>query len=110
MTSIGMSTVRPLTNQIDLAEDIPHSKAAEFHAKIRDSLEADKVPEHPSRKTLIMGLFHDFSERLIRMDEEGASRVIDSLKSYLKDYDAKKGAFPAIEEYTEFRIINVGFW
>ncbi|KAF2688339.1 terpenoid synthase [Lentithecium fluviatile CBS 122367] len=94
----------------DLAEDIPHSKAAEVHAKIRDSLEADKVSEQPSRKTVIMGLFHEFSERLVRMDKEGASRVIDSLKSYLQDYDSKKGAFLDINEYTEFRVVNVGFW
>ncbi|KAF2786248.1 hypothetical protein K505DRAFT_343967 [Melanomma pulvis-pyrius CBS 109.77] len=96
--------------KIDLAEDIPYNKAAEFHAKIHDSLEVDKAPEQPSRKMLIMDLFHEFSERLVRMDEEGASRVIDSLKSFLQDYDSKKGAFPVIEEYTEFRIINVGFW
>lgn len=59
---------------------------------------------------LIMGLFHEFADRLVRMDEEGAHRVIDALKSYLKNYDCKKGAFTTIEEYTEFRILNVGFW
>ncbi|KAJ4297447.1 hypothetical protein N0V90_005338 [Kalmusia sp. IMI 367209] len=94
----------------DLAEDIPHNKAVEVHAKLRDSLETDKVPEQPSRKMLIMGLFHEFAERLVCMDKEGASRVIDALKSYLKDYDSKKSSLPGIEEYTEFRIINVGFW
>ncbi|KAF2636154.1 terpenoid synthase [Massarina eburnea CBS 473.64] len=94
----------------DIAEDIPQNKAAEVHAKLSDSLEADKVPEHSSRKILIMGLFHGFAERLVRMDEEGAARVIDSLKSYLQNYDSKKGAFPDIDQYAEFRIVNVGFW
>ncbi|KAF1959362.1 terpenoid synthase, partial [Byssothecium circinans] len=94
----------------DLAEDIPHSKAVEVHAKLRDSLETSKAPEKPSRKMLIMRLFHDFAERLVRMDNEGADRVIESLKSYLQNYDSKKGTFTTIDEYTEFRIVNVGFW
>lgn len=58
-----------------------------------------------------MGLFHEFAERLVRMDKEGASRVIDSMKSYLVNYDSKKkDCLPKIDEYTEFRIVNVGFW
>ncbi|KAF1980339.1 terpenoid synthase [Bimuria novae-zelandiae CBS 107.79] len=43
------------------------------------------------------------------MDEEGASRVIGSLKTYLQIYDSAKGSFPTIEVHTEFRIVNVGF-
>lgn len=81
-----------------------------MHAKIRDSLEANKLPKESSRKMLIMELFHKFAERLVNLDEEGAPRVIDSLKAYLQNYDSQKGSFPEIDEYTEFRIVNVGFW
>jgi hypothetical protein len=108
--STAMKTSRSLTGRTDFAEDIPYAKAAKVHAKLCDSLETDNVPEKPDRKMVIMGLFHGFAERLTRMDEDGASRVIDALKLYLKNYDSKKGTFQAIQEYTEFRIVNVGFW
>ncbi|KAF1948154.1 hypothetical protein CC80DRAFT_329934 [Byssothecium circinans] len=76
----------------DLAEDIPHRAAVFAHGKLSESLEPGKVPKQPSRKMLIMWLFHGFAERLVAMDEEGASRVIDSLKSYLQNCDSKNNA------------------
>jgi hypothetical protein len=95
---------------LDLAEDIPHHEATQVHAQLSSSLETNTASHDASRKMVLMGLFQNFAQRLMRMDNKGASRVIDSLKSYLQNYDSKKGEFQSIEEYTEYRIINVGFW
>jgi hypothetical protein len=46
-----------------------------------------------------------------KLDPKGTPRVIDALKSYLANYDSQKGGeLPNIAEYTEYRILNVGFW
>lgn len=45
------------------------------------------------------------------LDPKGTPRVIGSLKSYLSNYDSHKGGdLPNIKQYTEYRILNVGFW
>ncbi|OTB07495.1 hypothetical protein M426DRAFT_267931 [Hypoxylon sp. CI-4A] len=91
----------------DVIEDIPHTGAMETHASVRDSL-AGK-PEKKNSKSHIATLFKTFGERVSRIDKDGAPRVIGSLKSYLDNYDSQKTPFSTIAEYTEFRIVNVGF-
>ncbi len=60
---------------------------------------------------MLSGLFRQFGMRMSKMDPKGAARVIESLKSYLANYDSYKGGeLPSIETYTEYRILNVGFW
>ncbi|KAI1098217.1 terpenoid synthase [Jackrogersella minutella] len=91
----------------DVIEDVPHNGALEAHARVRDSIVG--APEKKSSKRHIASLFKDFGERVSKMDEEGSPRVISSLKSYLDNYDSQKTPFTTIEEYTEFRRLNVGF-
>ena len=59
---------------------------------------------------MVMEIFQGFAKRLLQMDQEGAARVIDALKSYLETYDSKRDGSQTIQSYTEFRINNVGFW
>ncbi|CAI6072571.1 unnamed protein product [Clonostachys chloroleuca] len=95
----------------DLIEDVPHTEALQTHASLRDSFGSAKDAEKPSRKTVIAGLFKQFGDRMSKLDPKGTPRVIDALKSYLANYDSQKGGeLPNIAEYTEYRILNVGFW
>lgn len=93
----------------DVIEDIPHSGAMEAHAQVRDSLVGMPEKGKSSSKRHMASLFKDFGQRVAKMDKEGAPRVIDSLKSYLDNYDSQKNPLATIEEYTEFRRLNVGF-
>ncbi|KAI1390398.1 terpenoid synthase [Hypoxylon trugodes] len=104
---LGTEIIETLWLYDDVIEDVPHNGALEVHAGVRDSL-AGK-PDKPSSKIQVSTLFNRFGERLIKMDRKGAPRVIDSLKSYLDNYDSRKTPFATIGEYTEYRRVNVGF-
>ncbi|KAI0842735.1 terpenoid synthase [Hypoxylon sp. FL0890] len=104
---LGTEIIETLWLYDDVIEDVPHSGALEAHARVRDSLVGK--PAKVNSKSHIASLFKDFGERITRMDKEGAPRVIGSLKSYLDNYDSQKTPFDTIEEYTEFRRVNVGF-
>lgn len=79
----------------------------ETHASVRDTLAGNS--SKASRKIQVAVLFKDFGQRLAQLDEEGAPRVIDALKSYISTYDSNETPFATIEEFIEFRIFNVGF-
>ncbi|OTA55423.1 terpenoid synthase [Hypoxylon sp. EC38] len=104
---LGTEIIETLWLYDDVIEDVPHSGALEVHARVRDSLVG--TPAEASSKSQIASLFKDFGERISRMDKDGASRVIGSLRTYLDNYDSQKTPFDTIEEYTEFRRVNVGF-
>ncbi|KAI0104059.1 terpenoid synthase [Hypoxylon sp. NC0597] len=104
---LGTEIIETLWLYDDVIEDVPHSGALEVHARVRDSLVG--TPAKANSKSQIASLFKDFGERITRMDKDGAPRVIGSLKSYLDNYDSQKTPFDTIEEYTEFRRVNVGF-
>ncbi|KAH9905775.1 terpenoid synthase [Xylariomycetidae sp. FL2044] len=91
----------------DVIEELPHSDATQEHANVRDTLLTGT--EAPSRKSLIAGLFKDFANRLARLDEKGAPGVLGAIQSYLDTYDSQAGPFTTIAEFTEYRILNVGF-
>ena len=100
-----------LTVRLDLIEDIPHDEAVQTHEGLRDAFRADSPTSKPSRKTIIADAFKTFASRMSKLDPKGTPRVIESLKSYLVNYDSHKaGELPSIKEYTEYRILNVGFW
>jgi hypothetical protein len=90
---------------------VPHDDALKTHAKLRDSLKTNGVAAKSGRKARVAELFKDFASRMSEIDPKGTPRVIGSLKSYLANYDSEKGGeLPRIEDYTEYRILNVGFW
>ncbi|KAI1461775.1 terpenoid synthase [Annulohypoxylon moriforme] len=106
---LGTEIIETLWLYDDVIEDIPHSGAMEAHAQVRDSLVGVPEKGKSSSKRHMASLFKDFGQRVAKMDEKGAPRVIDSLKSYLDNYDSQKNPLVTIEEYTEFRRLNVGF-
>ncbi|KAJ2991741.1 hypothetical protein NUW58_g2407 [Xylaria curta] len=90
----------------DIAETLPYSSAWQTHANLRDCLIDER---NKASWDTIIELFENFKSRITRMDSKGAPAVIEALRSYLDTYDSRDALPTSLQEYIEFRILNVGF-
>ncbi|KAI0398731.1 terpenoid synthase [Xylaria palmicola] len=90
----------------DVAETLPYSTVLQTHANLRNSLIGEC--EKTSEDTLIE-LFDKFRSQIIRIDSKGAPAIIDALRSYIDTYDSRDALPSTLQDYIEFRILNVGF-
>lgn len=104
----------------DMVEDVPQSEAHVTHNVISDTLSGtvEKETERSTttsgrtleRKDLMVKMFKDFAPRMLAIDPQGATRAIEGVQSYLREYDTKdNSAIEDVNEYIKFRGFNAGY-
>ncbi|KAK6525359.1 hypothetical protein TWF694_005498 [Orbilia ellipsospora] len=96
----------------DVIEALPHCEALQEHQNIDQVLgftTLEKKPNLSVMKNMLAGVFESFAALMLLLDKKGALKALNDLKAYIRGYDSKSEPFNNIDDYIEFRGLNVGF-
>ncbi|KAJ7181308.1 isoprenoid synthase domain-containing protein [Mycena crocata] len=89
----------------DVIEVLPHAAAAKLHIQLTELL----AHEFTSSEEPILAIFLDIRTRMSALDPHRAPELLRTVNKYLLEYDQTSRVFDTMEEYLDFRILNVGY-